>query len=55
MTTDESPDFVETREFMERRLEDGRILGKGLGDVGQWIGFTASAAVNVLRSRGVRI
>lgn len=55
MTTDQSADFRDTRQFMERRFEDGRTIGTALGNVEQWVGFTASAAVNVARSKGIRI
>lgn len=55
MTNDKSPGFKETRQFMERRFEDGRIVGGAIGSVGEWVGFTAHAGLNVLRSKGVRI
>jgi ubiquinone biosynthesis protein COQ9 len=55
MTTDKSAGFEETRGFMERRFEDGRSVGNVVGSVGEWIGFTAHAGINVLRSKGMRI
>lgn len=55
MTRDTSEGFRETREFLDRRFEDSRTLGEAVGNITQWIGFTAGAAVNVLRSKGVRI
>lgn len=55
MMTDKSEGFAETRQFLERRFEDSRVLGQAVGGVTQWVGFTAGAAVNVLRSKGVRI
>jgi ubiquinone biosynthesis protein COQ9 len=55
MTTDKSARFQDTREFMERRFEDGRSIGSAVGSVGEWVGFTAHAGLNVLRSKGVRI
>jgi ubiquinone biosynthesis protein COQ9 len=55
MTTDKSDGFRETKEFLDRRFEDSRMLGETVGSVGQWVGFTASSAINVLRSKGVRI
>lgn len=55
MTTDKSEGFRDTREFLERRLGDVRSVGGTVGSVGQWLGFTASAGLNVLRSKGVRI
>ncbi|KAI1438184.1 ubiquinone biosynthesis protein COQ9 [Xylaria sp. CBS 124048] len=55
MTNDRSPDFVETRAFLRRRLADAGLLSSAVGSVTQWLGFAASASVNVLRSKGVRI
>lgn len=55
MTTDRSADFGETRAFLQRRLDESQRAGGVLGAVGEWVGFTASAGVNVLRSKGVRI
>lgn len=55
MTTDKSTDFTDTREFMDRRFKDSQAVGSTLGNLGQWVGFTAQAGVNVLRSKGVRI
>jgi len=55
MTRDKSEGFRETKEFMERRFEGVRGLGGMVGSLGQWVGFTAKAGVNVLRSKGVRI
>ncbi|KAL7620001.1 Ubiquinone biosynthesis protein coq9, mitochondrial [Parahypoxylon ruwenzoriense] len=55
MTNDRSPGFGETRAFLQRRLDETSKVGNALGSVAQWVGFTASAGVNVLRSKGVRI
>ncbi|TGO29581.1 hypothetical protein BPAE_0013g00320 [Botrytis paeoniae] len=55
MTTDKSEDFKDTREFLERRFRDSQVLGGVVGGISQWVGFTAMAGVNVLRSKGVRI
>lgn len=55
MTTDKSPEFSETRDFLDRRFKDSQIVGGTLGSIGQWVGFTAHAGINVLRSKGVRI
>jgi len=52
MTTDKSPDFNDTREFLDRRFKDVQIVGGTLGNVTQWAGFTAKAGLNVLRSKG---
>lgn len=55
MTNDASPDFADTRAFLNRRLAERSSLGGVVGAVGQWTGFTARAALNVLRSKGVRV
>ncbi|RYP06317.1 hypothetical protein DL765_009533 [Monosporascus sp. GIB2] len=55
MTNDRSPGYGETRAFLRRRLDETDTVGAALGDAAQWIGFTASAALNVLRSKGARI
>ncbi|KAI4864495.1 ubiquinone biosynthesis protein COQ9 [Hypoxylon rubiginosum] len=55
MTNDRSPGYTETRAFLQRRLDETSKVGSTLGSVAQWVGFTASAGVNVLRSKGVRI
>ncbi|KAF2972033.1 hypothetical protein GQX73_g1563 [Xylaria multiplex] len=55
MTNDRSPGFGDTRAFLQRRLAEGGSLSNAVGGVTQWLGFTASAGVNVLRSKGVRI
>jgi ubiquinone biosynthesis protein COQ9 len=55
MTTDKSPDFIDTREFLNRRFKDVQIVGGTMGNVAQWAGFTAHAGLNVLRSKGVRV
>ena len=54
-TTDTSPGFVETESFLDRRLEESRVIGGAVRNVGQWVGFTGMGLVNVLRSKGVRI
>ena len=40
---------------MESRFSDAEVVRDSIGSVGQWVGFTAGAVVNVLRSKGVRI
>jgi ubiquinone biosynthesis protein COQ9 len=55
MTTDESSDFNDTREFLDRRFRDMQIVGGTIGSLAQWAGFTAHAGLNVVRSKGVRI
>lgn len=55
MTNDCSPDFRETREFLRRRLDEAAEIGSATSSVREWLSFTASAGVNVLRSKGVPI
>ncbi|KAL6870236.1 ubiquinone biosynthesis protein COQ9 [Trichoderma novae-zelandiae] len=55
MTNDRSPSFLETRQFLHRRLGEVQSAGGTIGSVGQWVGFTFNAGVNVLRSKGVPI
>lgn len=55
MTTDTSTDFTETEHFLDRRLEEARVVGTTMGNMGQWVGFTAMGFLNVLRSKGARI
>ncbi|KAM0322400.1 hypothetical protein ACHAQA_009467 [Verticillium albo-atrum] len=55
MTNDKSAGFAATREFLQSRLGEVKDAGSVLGSVSQWVGFTASAGVNVLRSKGMRI
>ncbi|WYZ34365.1 hypothetical protein EsH8_I_000641 [Colletotrichum jinshuiense] len=55
MTNDKSIGFQDTREFLRRRLNEVKEADGLLGSVGQWVGFTASAGINVLRSKGLRI
>ncbi|MCJ1246558.1 Ubiquinone biosynthesis protein coq9, mitochondrial [Trapelia coarctata] len=55
MTTDKSPEYMETERFLDRRLDETRRVGGVVRDVGQWVGFTGSSVLNVLKSKGVRI
>ncbi|RDA83336.1 hypothetical protein CP532_5212 [Ophiocordyceps camponoti-leonardi (nom. inval.)] len=55
MTNDKSTDFAETRQFLNRRLEEAATAGKVVASLSQWMGFTGNASINVLRSKGLRI
>ena len=55
MTNDRSTGFIETNRFLRRRLDEVKAVGTVASSVGQWVGFTMSAGVNVLRSKGVRV
>lgn len=54
-TRDQSSGFVDTEGFLDRRLQEVRTLGGAWRNVGQWAGFQGIAAVNLVRSLGVRI
>jgi len=55
MTTDTSKEFVETEEFLTRRLEEGEKMKGVMGSVGAWAGMQAGGLLDGLRSKGVRI
>jgi ubiquinone biosynthesis protein COQ9 len=55
MTNDRSPDFAETHQFLQRRLDEVKTMGTTLGSIGQWVGYTANAGINILRSKGASI
>ncbi|KAK0610497.1 ubiquinone biosynthesis protein COQ9, partial [Bombardia bombarda] len=55
MTNDKSVGFRDTRAFLRRRLDEAGELAGVAGSVREWVGFTATAGVNVLRSKGVPI
>lgn len=54
-TTDQSTDFKDTEEFLDRRLEELRTVGGAMSSTAEWLGFQSGAFVNLLRSKGVRI
>nr|OQO28187.1 hypothetical protein B0A51_03975 [Rachicladosporium sp. CCFEE 5018] len=54
-TQDQSTEFKDTEAFLDRRLEEVRILGSSIGNTLQWAGHQAGAFVNLARSKGVRI
>lgn len=55
MTTDKSKGFQDTKDFLDRRLEESFKLGITINDLREWLGFTAGASINIFRSKGVRI
>lgn len=55
MTNDTSHNFIDTNNFLRRRLDEVKSIGGVVGSFGQWAGFTLNAGVNVLRSKGLRI
>jgi ubiquinone biosynthesis protein COQ9 len=54
-TQDQSTDFKDTEAFLDRRLDEVRVLGGAVGGTLQWAGFQAGSVVNLLRSKGVRV
>ena len=55
MTQDTSPDFLDTRHFLQRRLHDVRSLGEAVSSAAGWLDFSAHALTNVMRSKGIRV
>lgn len=55
MTQDQSTDFRDTWAFLDRRLGDVAMLGKGYRGMGEYLGFTGMAALNILRSKNVKL
>lgn len=55
MTQDASKDFVETEQFLDSRLGDVMKVGGFIGAMTEWADYTAHSAVNVLRSKGMRV
>ncbi|RMD39261.1 hypothetical protein DV735_g5868, partial [Chaetothyriales sp. CBS 134920] len=55
MTTDTSPDFALTEEFLDRRLEGAQTAGAAVTHFRHFASFWASNSVNVARSWGMRI
>jgi ubiquinone biosynthesis protein COQ9 len=55
MTTDKSVGFQHTQHFLHRRFEDSFEMGSTVKSLGDWMGFTAGASINILRSKGLKI
>jgi len=54
-TADQSTEFRDTEEFMDRRLQEVKTVGGLVSGTLEWTGFQAGAMVNLLRSKGLRI
>ncbi len=54
-TTDQSTDFRDTEQFLDRRLSELRTAGSAVSSTLQWAGFQGTSMVNLLRSKGVPI
>ncbi|CAD0095511.1 unnamed protein product, partial [Aureobasidium mustum] len=48
----ESTDFKDTEEFLNRRLEEARMVGGAWRNVREWMGFQGIATVNMARNFG---
>ena len=55
MTTDTSPQFTKTEEFLDDRLANLRQAGNFVGGLGRYVGFWAGSSLNLARSWGMRI
>ncbi len=55
MTQDNSTGFVETQEFLDRRLTEVEKVRDAVGMVGAWVGMQGIGLVNIMRSKGLRI
>lgn len=55
MTQDKSPNFMETEQFLDNRLEDLTKIGGFMGGLSEWLNYTGHSTMNVLRSKGARI
>ena len=54
-TTDQSTEYRDTEQFLDRRLEELRVIGSASGNTMEWMSFQSGAMLNLLRSKGVRI
>jgi ubiquinone biosynthesis protein COQ9 len=54
-TQDDSPNFTDTEKFVDSRLSELKTAGDGISAVSEWAGYTLHSALNVLRSKGMRI
>lgn len=55
MTTDQSTEFRDTEEFLDRRLEDARFLGGVAGGVGRYAGWWAGNGLGLARAWGMKV
>lgn len=55
MTQDSSPDFTATEAFVNRRIQDNKIIGEKVADVKSYLGFIGGTAVGLGRSWGLKI
>ncbi|KAG5953899.1 hypothetical protein E4U58_000274 [Claviceps cyperi] len=55
MTKDKSSGYVDTFNFMLRRLEETRALGGLVDSISTWARFSMNSSVNLIRSRGMTL
>lgn len=55
MTTDQSTDFKDTEDFLERRLEDAKTIGGTVGSIGQYAGWFAGNGLGLARAWGMKV
>lgn len=55
MTTDTSVGYERTREFLDRRLVDARVVGGAVGGVSQFTGFWARGGLGLARAWGMKV
>ena len=55
ITRDTSKQFMDTERFLDRRLDDLDFSSQALNAVEEWIQFTETTGLNILRSRGWRL
>lgn len=55
MTSDTSKNFAATEEFLDRRLQDTRMVGGTIGGFTSYVGFWAGNSVNLARAWGMKI
>lgn len=53
MAQDRSFGFSATWDFLDRRLRDMQKLDKVASETGDYVGFTAFAFMNILRSKNI--
>ncbi|KAJ3334519.1 Ubiquinone biosynthesis protein coq9, mitochondrial, partial [Kappamyces sp. JEL0680] len=51
MTTDTSPDYANTMKFLDRRIADIGVIGKGFSDFSSMVAFGSSQMWSVWKSR----
>lgn len=54
-TTDTSPNYTATEEFLDRRLEAVQEAGSTITGLSQFVGFWAGSSLNLARSWGLRV